>query len=212
MRSHLLTLSLAASLSLGSAGCIKKVLLDGQIQGTRMGAIGVDSIPDYELGRNAAIAGLAQFEGMHVLGPDNTDALYLLAKTWTAYGFAFVEDDLQAAQDAGDDDLAEYHKKRARNAYDRAIFFGLELLSQKASGFEQARKNQSTLTKWLAENFTEKRSSLLVKSCRGPIQRADLVRYFTILAAAHSGHNLLKPAHLPHLVRLVPPGMVRGQS
>jgi hypothetical protein len=156
MRSYLLTLSLAAALSVGSAGCIKKVMTDGQIQGTRQGSIGLDSVADYELGRGAIAGGLAQFEGMHLLAPDNTDALYLLVKTWVGYGFGFLEDDLQAAQDAGDDDLADYHKKRARNAYDRAVFYGLQLLSQNAKGFEQARKNEQTLTKWLAENFTSK--------------------------------------------------------
>jgi tetratricopeptide (TPR) repeat protein len=154
MRSHLLTLSLAAALSLGSSGCIKKVMTDGQIQGTRQGSLGLDSVPDYELARAAIAGGIAQFEGMHVLAPDNTDALYLLTKTWVSYAFAFLEDDLQVAQDAGDDDLAEYHRKRARNAYDRAVFYGLQLLSQRARGFDQAKKNEQTLTKWLTDNFT----------------------------------------------------------
>jgi hypothetical protein len=85
MRSHLLTLSLAAALSLGSGGCIKKVMTDGQIQGTRAGSIGLDSVADYELARAAIAGGIAQFEGMHVLAPDNTDALYLLTKTWVGY-------------------------------------------------------------------------------------------------------------------------------
>ena len=156
MRSHLLAFSLTAALSLGSSGCIKKTLTDGQIEGTRQGAGGVDSIADYELGRTAAAAGIAQFEGMHMLSPDNANALFLLMKTWAGYGFGFCEDDLQVAQDAGDDDLIEYQKRRTRNAYDRAIFYGLQLLGQKAQGWEAAKKNEATLTKWLNDNFTSK--------------------------------------------------------
>ena len=34
------------------------------------------------------------------------------------------------AEDAGDDDLADYQRKRARMAYDRAVFYGLQLLAQ----------------------------------------------------------------------------------
>lgn len=153
MRSHLLTWSLAAALSLGSSGCLKKLLTDGQIQATRQASASAGTVADFEQGRVAAQAGIAQFEGMHALSPDNTDALYLLTKTWVGYSFGFIEDDMEAAQDAGDDALAEYHRKRARNAYDRAVFYGLQLLGQKADGFQAARKNAITLTKWLADNF-----------------------------------------------------------
>jgi hypothetical protein len=153
MRASSLALSLAAVLSLGASGCIKKIMVDGQIQAFRQAAPAVDTVGDLEAGRGAATAGLAQFEGMHALSPDNTDALFLLTKTWGGYGFGFIEDDLEAAQDAGDDDLAEYHQKRARMAYDRAVFYGLQLLGQSAEGFEDAKKSEQTLKKWLADNF-----------------------------------------------------------
>ena len=91
---------------------------------------------------------------MHVLAPDNTDALFMLTKGWVGYGFGFVEDEMEAAEDAGDDDLADYQRKRARMAYDRAVFYGLQLLAQRADGFEQAKKNELTLAKWLSDNFT----------------------------------------------------------
>ena len=122
MRSHMLILTLTTALGLSSTGCIKKVLVDGQIESTRNAASSADTIGDYDVGRIAAQAGLAQFEGMHALSPDNQDALFLLAKTWTGYGSGFCEDDMQAAQDQGNDDLAEYDRKRARMAYDRAVF------------------------------------------------------------------------------------------
>ncbi len=156
MRSHMLILTLTTALGLSSTGCIKKVLLDGQIQSTRQAASSADTIGDYTVGKAAAEAGLAQFEGMHALGPDNADALFLLMKTWTGYASGFAEDDMQVAQDLGNDDLAEYHKKRARMAYDRAVFYGLQLLAQTDPGFEAAKGSQQTLDAWLKSNFTSK--------------------------------------------------------
>jgi TRAP transporter T-component len=156
MRSHLLILSLTTALGLSTTGCIKKTLVDGQIQSTRQAASSADTIGDYEIGRVAAMAGLAQFEGMHALSPDNADALFLLMKTWTGYASGFAEDDMQVAQDLGNDDLAEYDRKRARMAYDRAVFYGLQLLGQTDDGFNKAKGNQLSLEAWLKKNFTSK--------------------------------------------------------
>jgi hypothetical protein len=147
-------LPLLAALVLGSSGCIKKILTDGQIESTRRAADSFDTIGDYELARSAAQAGLVQFEGMHALAPDNADALFLLVKGWTGYGFGFIEDEMQAAQDAGDEEMADYQRKRARMAYDRAVFYGLRTLAQRADGFDQAKKSEQTLSKWLADHFT----------------------------------------------------------
>jgi TRAP transporter TatT component family protein len=151
-----LAIGLAAALSLGQSGCIKKMLTSGQIEATREASAAIDTIGDYELARTATAAGMVQFEGMHELAPDNADALFLLAKGWTGYGYGFVEDEMEAAQDAGDDGLADYHRKRARMAYDRAIFYGLALLAQRADGFDQAKKSAQTLTAWLEAHFTGK--------------------------------------------------------
>jgi tetratricopeptide (TPR) repeat protein len=146
--------ALTAGLSLGTTGCIKAMLVNGEIEGTRTASGAFDTIGDYELARSAAQAGLVQFEGMHKLAPDNSDALFMLTKGWVGYGFGFVEDEMELAEDAGDDDLVDYHRKRARMAYDRAAFYGLQLLAQKADGFDQAKKTEQTLVKWLSDNFS----------------------------------------------------------
>ena len=57
MRPYLLTLGLAAALSLGSTGCIKAMLVNGQIEGTRKASAAFDTIGDYELARSGAGAG-----------------------------------------------------------------------------------------------------------------------------------------------------------
>jgi hypothetical protein len=146
----------ALALPLGSTGCIKSMLTNGQISATREASDAFDTIGDYELARSAAQAGLTQFEGMHLLAPDNADALFMLVKGWVGYGYGFIEDEMEIAEDAGDDDLADYQRKRARMAYDRAVFYGLELLGQRGAGFETSKKNETALAKWLSDNFTSR--------------------------------------------------------
>jgi hypothetical protein len=155
MRTPFLATVAAAALSLSTTGCIKQMLTDGQISATREASAVFDTIGDFEVARGAAEAGLVQFEGMHRLSPNNEDALYSLTQAWVGYGFAFAMDDMEAAQTKDDDELADYHHKRARLAFDRALFYGLELLSHKDKGFEAAKKNVDSMKAWL-KNFDSK--------------------------------------------------------
>src|SRR5215475_8275810 len=131
--------ALLLSLALANTGCIEKMLTNGQIEATRRASGAFDTIGDYELARSAAQAGLVQFEGMHRLAPNNEDALFMLTQGWVGYGFVFAEDDMEVAADAGDEGLVEYHKKRAKMAYDRALQYGLEHLAHEDEGFPGAR-------------------------------------------------------------------------
>jgi hypothetical protein len=135
-------------------GCLAQMATDMQISATRQASGVFDTIGDYELAKSAAEAGIVQFEGMHRLSPNNTDALFSLTQSWMAYGFAIAEDDMEIAQDQGKDDLAEYDKRRAHMAYDRAVFYGLELLGHTDKGFDAARKNANTMKQWLKDHFT----------------------------------------------------------
>ncbi|MCA9589813.1 MAG: hypothetical protein KC657_31130 [Myxococcales bacterium] len=155
-KSLLLTSLLAGALALGSTGCLKSMILNGQIASTRKGAKAADTLGDYEVARAASSAGLVQFEGMHRLAPDNEDALYLLLRGWAGYGYAFAQDDYEVALIAGDDAAAEYHKGRAKLAFDRAISYGLELIGKHAEGFEENKKDADTIKKWLEANFDSK--------------------------------------------------------
>src|SRR5262249_23679015 len=145
MRQQILTTLLVATLALTSTGCVKKMLLSGQIHATRIGAGAADTIGDFEVARGAASAGVLQFEGMHRLAPDNADALFLLTRGWAGYGYAFAQDDYEIATIAGDEAAADYHKKRAKLAYDRAIAYGLELLAKEDEGFQPAKRNADTI-------------------------------------------------------------------
>lgn len=153
MRAARILPTLAASAAL-SSGCIKSMLIDGQIEGTRQASVAFDTLGDWELAYQAASSGLVQFEGMHVLAPDNTDALFLLTKGWTGFAFGFAEDDMEVAEDDGARERAEHHKRRALAGYDRAIEYGLALLAHQAKGFEDARGSEATLETWLRSSFT----------------------------------------------------------
>lgn len=155
MRTRLLTTVLAASLALGSTGCLKKMILNGQIKSTRVGAGAADTLGDYEVARAAASAGLVQFEGMHRLAPDNEDALFMLMRGWAGYGYAFAEDDYVVATLAGDEAAADYHRKRAKMAFDRSIAYGLELVGHRDGGFKDAKRNADTMRAWLKEHFED---------------------------------------------------------
>lgn len=156
MRNNFLSLALVATLAFGSTGCMKKMLLNGQIKSTRIGAGAADTIADYEIARGAAAGGVMQFEGMHRLAPDNEDALFLLLRGWAGWGYAFAQDDYEVATLAGDEAAAEYHKKRAKLAFDRSISYGLELLAKEDEGFTAAKKNADTVKAWLHEHFDDK--------------------------------------------------------
>jgi hypothetical protein len=130
--------------------------IDGQIQATRQASSAFDGIGDVEVARRAAESSLAQFEGMHALSPENADALFLLTKGWGGYGAGFVMDDVERAQDAGDETQEKHHRERARMAFDRGVTYGLALLAQKAGGFGDAKKSAAGLERWLAKNFASK--------------------------------------------------------
>lgn len=129
--------------SLGSTGCIKRTLAKGQIKSTREGSAAFQTTADFETAKIAASAGIAQFEGMHLLVPDDDNAYYLLIKNWASLAFAFVEDDLELAMLAGDDDLVAYHRARAKSMYTRAVNYGLQWMESKHAGVNEAIKRGS---------------------------------------------------------------------
>lgn len=145
-----------ASLSFSSSGCLKKVLIDGQIHSTLEGAEAINTFQDYDIARAIAQSGMGQLEGLHEVAPWNNEALLMLTRGWSGVAFAFMEDDYEAAYEKGDEVMAEYHLARARAAYRRAIHYGVELMDRHTSGFQQARINARKLRSWLVSNYTDR--------------------------------------------------------
>ena len=139
-----------------STSCIKSILINGQIQGTREGSRAFDKIDDFELADSAAASAIVQFEGMHFLAPGNTDALFLLVKGWTGYAYGFAEDELERAEDDGRREDADHHRRRAIGAYDHAIRYGLALIAERAKGFEEVKRADPMLRAWLDKSFAQK--------------------------------------------------------
>ena len=147
-------LTLAGLLS--TTGCIRKVLLDGTVSGTRRAASAIDTLQDFEVAKASGRAGLGTLEAMHKLSPDNRDDLYLLTKGWAGATTAFTEDEYELAEETKDDVLAAYHRARMVAGFRRARFFATKLLDRKAPGFEAAQRNTDMMNAWLHANFVAK--------------------------------------------------------
>ena len=83
------------ALMLSTTGCISKLVLNGQVSATRNASAAIDTLHDYEVARAVAFNGIGQFEGMHYLAPENTDALFMLVKGWTGATFGWTEDEAE---------------------------------------------------------------------------------------------------------------------
>jgi hypothetical protein len=138
-----LALAFVLTTSVGSTGCIKKTLAKGQIKSTREGSAAFQTTADFETAKSASAAGLAQFEGMHMLVPDDDNAYFLLIRGWASNAFAFAEDDLETAILKGDEDEIAYHRARAKSMYTRAVNYGLEWMESKHPGVNEAIKHGS---------------------------------------------------------------------
>lgn len=147
------TAALATMALTGGTGCIKKVLLDGQISSTRTASAAVNTIGDFEVANAAAFAGIAQMEGMRYLAPDNEDAQFLLLRSWAGSSFGFIEDAMERAEDAGGQLSPEfgYHKRRAIEGYSRGIWYGKQLLENEHEGFDPATRNADTIRAYVQQ-------------------------------------------------------------
>jgi hypothetical protein len=178
MTRNYLGLAVAGLLSLGNVGCIKKILLDGQIESTRKASAATNTLSDWEVAYRASSAGMAQFEGLHYLAPYNEDGLFLLTKGWAGVAFGFIEDDMEQAEDqyGADSELAEYHKQRAVAAYTRAIFYGGKLLDMRNPGFDDAQKNIETMHEWLDAFSSEEDAEYLFWTGQAWMSRVNLLK------------------------------------
>jgi hypothetical protein len=152
-----LAMVLVVLAAIASSGCLKQIILNGQISGTRTASNALNSVGDYEIAETAAYAGIAQIEGLRYLAPDNDDALYMLTRTWTSVGFGFIEDKMEQIEDTKGDMSPEYdyQKRRAIAAYQRAVFYGKQLLEHQHSGLDAASKNETTIKAYL-KKFDDK--------------------------------------------------------
>ncbi|MBW2458820.1 MAG: hypothetical protein JRI68_30250 [Deltaproteobacteria bacterium] len=192
---NLRSLTFVAVLALASTGCIKKMLLDGQIESTLKASAAVQTFSDWEVAQRAASAGMSTAEGMHFLAPYNENALLLLTKGWSGLSFGFIEDEMEQAQDehGEDSEQAEYHKARAVAAYVRAIYYGTKVLDMRNEGFDAAKKNVSTMRAWLKGFEDAEDAPYLLWTGQAWISRVNLLKdQPEVVADLFIAHQMIK--------------------
>lgn len=113
---------------------------------------------DPETARIATVARIERLEELLRVAPENRRARSLLVRAWARYAFLFLEDDLEDARDRGHNPDIAYHALRARNAYERAIHHGRELLD---SGAFDAAIEANAVPAFLAARHEDDPAALL---------------------------------------------------
>ncbi len=105
---------------------------------------------DFELAAAALPGNIKVLEGFLQAGPDNTDLLELVAKSYASYALVVLEDKLEQAEELSD--AAEKLAGRTKVMYLRSHRFGLKLLEVNHSGFTASfKKGRETLAAALKE-------------------------------------------------------------
>lgn len=101
-------------------------------------AEGIESHFDYELVGDALPGNILQLEGVYRIVPDNERLGLTLTRAYVSYGYGWVEDQLEQAQDLGDLDEEERLMGRARLLYERGRNVGIHLMRLRDPGIDDA--------------------------------------------------------------------------
>ena len=144
-------LVLAAVATATTAGCkgFNEGIAIPTTAGILEGSIALNQEADLDLIRMAAPASLKTVESFLMARPDQPILLRLVAQGYCEYGQGFLEDDLEQANDRGDEAAAKNLTRRATNAYIRCMNYGMRMIGEKKwrkavagdlAGFEKALK------------------------------------------------------------------------
>jgi tetratricopeptide (TPR) repeat protein len=93
---------------------------------------------DWESAGSATPAGIIQFEGMHLISPENEALTLMITKSYMAYAYGWVMDAFEVAQQQGDFEQAEHHKQRAFLMYSRARDLALRAVEKRDPEIRQS--------------------------------------------------------------------------
>lgn len=134
---RLLTLGLTALL-VGSAGCdLTRFTANSSAALFTRAAGGLERHFDYDLAGDALPSSIMTLEGLYRVIPDNEELGLTLTRAYVSYGFGWVEDEMQRAQDRGDLDEEERLMGRARLIYERGRNIGLHLMRLRHPGIDE---------------------------------------------------------------------------
>jgi tetratricopeptide (TPR) repeat protein len=130
---------LAACVPLTASGCsLRRMAVDTTASVLAEGDGVARGYFDWESAGHATPAGIIQFEGMHVISPDNEELTLMIVKAYMAYAYGWIMDAYEVAQARGDFEEAEHHKQRAFLMYSRARDLALSALEKRDEGIRQA--------------------------------------------------------------------------
>lgn len=147
---------LAVSLAvLPSSGCVS--IAAGTTADVFVAASpGFDEFFELETAEIAAASAIVQLEGIRRLKPEHEDLLLQLVRAYVAFGFAFVEERMEAAGERGDTDEEERQRRRAVQLYTRARAVALFALRLQDDGLDAAmRGGEGPFVRWLREEFDD---------------------------------------------------------
>jgi tetratricopeptide (TPR) repeat protein len=137
--SKLLTGVSLAGVLLAASGCsVRRMAVDTTASVLAQGDIVARSYFDWESAGSATPAGIIQFEGMHLISPENEALTLMITKSYMAYAYGWVMDAFEVAQQQGDMDQAEHHKQRAFLMYSRARDLALRAVEKRDPEIRQS--------------------------------------------------------------------------
>lgn len=130
---YLLALSL-----LWGAGCdLTKFTANSTANMFSRASSGLEQHFDYELVGDALPGNILQLEGVFRIIPENEQLGLTLTRAYVSYGYGWIEDQMEQAQDRGDLEEEERLMARARLLYERGRNVGLHLMRQRDHGIDE---------------------------------------------------------------------------
>lgn len=150
MRTHAIA-PLALALALASGCSFRRLTAESTADLLHASSPQFNTLEDIEFAEESIPASLVTMESVWRIVPDNEDVLVELVQGYAAYGYAFLEDRMERAHAAADDDEEARWRGRAQAAYRRARTFGMRYLQarERVEGGAEALLRQG-LPAWRA--------------------------------------------------------------
>lgn len=149
------TIPLLALLLTTSMGCdLTRFTANSTANLFTRSSAGLEQHFDYEMVGDALPGSILQLEGVFRVIPDNEGLGLTLVRAYTSYGYGWVEDEMEQAQDRGDMDEEVRLLGRARLLYERGRNIGLHLMRLRAPGLDTARSGgHERFVEYIHQNF-----------------------------------------------------------
>ncbi len=122
-----IALALLGALALDACN-LRRLTADSTADLLHAGSPQINTLEDIDFAEAGAPASLVAVESVWRVARDNEDLLVELVQGYASYGYAFLEDHMERARAADNEEREEYWRFRARAAYRRGKMFGLIFL------------------------------------------------------------------------------------